>query len=269
MHLEAVIEWRWRCTGRPCWIVIGEEHGGDQSGGGSSGAWCDSSCDWIHCLTCNLGNGESWVQYGLPRKDRLAGSGRHSIMGWRSTRCILYSVYAGLFVQVNLPFLMWQVLLPIWRVQWPIPYLLNQIRQVIPLTSHILSYPPSWFPSWSPISLSLPSSQKTKLSPPSLSLHSLILSKHWVQLTPYTAYTKYSIHRAQHAPSTAFTKYSIHPTLPFFFSIWWLLVEALNVASASCVPPYKINHHQPALHDSSKVKSLHHIPMVASYDPDV
>ena len=35
-------------------------------------------------------------------------------------------------------------------------------------------------------------------------------SIHWVQHTPSTAYTKYSIHQVQHTPSTAYTKYSIH-----------------------------------------------------------
>jgi len=39
----------------------------------------------------------------------------------------------------------------------------------------------------------------------------------------------------------------------------------LKVASASGVPPYKIDRHQPALHESSKVKSRHHILTVVSY----
>ena len=35
-------------------------------------------------------------------------------------------------------------------------------------------------------------------------------SIHHVQHTPSIAYTKYSIHQVQHTPSTAYTKYSIH-----------------------------------------------------------
>jgi len=46
----------------------------------------------------------------------------------------------------------------------------------------------------------LPSSQNTKLSHPSLSLHAMIMSLHRVQHTPSTAYTEYSIHRVQHPP---------------------------------------------------------------------
>jgi len=87
------------------------------------------------------------------------------------------------------------------------------------------------------VSRTLPSSQNTKLSHPSLSLHAMIMSWHrvqayteysihreqhtpstacteysihWVQHTPSTAYTKYSIHWVQHTPSTAYTEYSIH-----------------------------------------------------------
>jgi hypothetical protein len=35
-----------------------------------------------------------WVQHRLLRYERLAGSGRQSIMGWSSTWCMQYSVYA-------------------------------------------------------------------------------------------------------------------------------------------------------------------------------
>jgi len=69
------------------------------------------------------------------------------------------------------------------------------------------------FPSLSPIPLSLSSSQNTKLSQPSLSLHAMMISWHWVQHTPSTAYTEYSIHRVQHTPRTASTQdclYSFH-----------------------------------------------------------
>jgi len=39
------------------------------------------------------------------------------------------------------------------------------------------------------------------------------------ELTPSTAYTKYSIHRVQHTASTAYTEYSIHPRLFVFPSV--------------------------------------------------
>jgi len=114
-------------------------------------------------------------------------------------------------VRVNLPFLIWQVLLPIRRVKTPILGLLNPIRQVVPLTSHIHSYPP----------------YRSHLHPPSLVLYhhrrtqseviplyqsmpwssvNIEYSIHRVQRTPSTAYTKYSIHQVQHTPSTASTQ---------------------------------------------------------------
>jgi len=48
------------------------------------------------------------------------------------------------------------------------------------------------------------------------------------------------------------------------YSRFALLPMPLNVASASGMPPYMIDRHQPALHESSKVKSPCHIPTVAS-----
>jgi len=67
------------------------------------------------------------------------------------------------------------------------------------------------------------------------------------------AYTEHSIHWVEHPPNIV--------CLP-----WILMITRwpLNVASASGVPPYTIDYHQPALHDSSKVKSHFHIPTVAS-----
>ena len=107
-----------------------------------------------------------------------------------------------------------QVQVLIWGRITPIRGLPNPIRHVIPLISHIHSYPPH-DSHLHPISLSSssktqPSSQNTKLSHPSLSFHAMIMSSHWVQHTPSTAYTEYSIYRVQHTPSTAYTEYSIH-----------------------------------------------------------
>jgi hypothetical protein len=118
-----------------------------------------------------------------------------------------------------------------------------------------LSYPlvfytsfSSSFPFLSLSSSTLPSSQNTKLSHPSLFLHAIIISWHWVQ-----TYTEYSIHWVQHPPKIV--------CLPFSLMITsW----ARNVVSASGVPPYMIDCHQSAFNESSEVKSSCYIHMVAS-----
>jgi len=155
-------------------------------------------------------------------------------------------------LRVNLPSPIWQVRVQIRRVITPIRGLPKPIRQVVLLISHIHSESSTSFPSPSPISLFL--------------VHnSTIIAEHKVksslsispcpdhQLTPSTAYTEYSIHQVQHTPEIV--------CLPFnlMFTSW-----ALNVAAASGVPPYTIDRHQPALHESSKVKSPCHIPTVVS-----
>jgi len=82
-HLEAAIERVWRCTCRLWWSEIGGVLGGGRFGGRRDGSW-----DSIYWLTCNCGNVESWVQH-LPRDEKLAGSGRLSILGWYCTWCML------------------------------------------------------------------------------------------------------------------------------------------------------------------------------------
>jgi len=116
-------------------------------------------------------------------------------------------------VRGNLPSPIRQGRVPIWCVITLIQGPPNSIRQVISLISHIRSYPPHCS-HLHPLSLSfssitLPSSQNTKLSHPSLSLHAMIMSWHRVQHTFSTAYTKYSIHQVQHTPSTASTRDSL------------------------------------------------------------
>jgi hypothetical protein len=76
---------------------------------------------------------------------------------------------------------------------------------------------------------------------------------HDQELTQSKAYTEHSIQRVMYHPTIV--------CLPFMPTI---ASCPLNVASASSVPPYKIDRHQPALHESSKVKSHHRIPTVAS-----
>jgi len=95
--MEAVIEQVWRCTWRPWSSKIEGVLGGGQSGGGSSGGRHDGSWDSIQWLTCHCANVENGVQHGVPRDERLAGSGRQSILEC-STRCVMYSVNAVLGV---------------------------------------------------------------------------------------------------------------------------------------------------------------------------
>jgi len=84
MHWEAVTERVWRCTCRPWSSEIGGVLGGGRFGGRRDGSWYS-----IHWLTWNCGNVDSWVH--PPRDEKLAGSGRLSILGWCSTWCMLYS----------------------------------------------------------------------------------------------------------------------------------------------------------------------------------
>jgi hypothetical protein len=86
-----------------------------------------------------------------------------------------------------------------------------------------------------------------------------IFPSHYHKLTPSIAYTEYSIHRVQNIQSTAYTEFTMHwvqhtcnlVCLPFILIITsW----PLNLALTSSVPPHTIDHHQPALHDSLKLK---------------
>ena len=84
------------------------------------------------------------------------------------------------WVRVNLESPIQQVRVPIQCVITIIQGLPNPIIQVIPLISHIRPYPPHCShlhpPSLSLSSTTLPSSQNTKSSHPSLSLHAMIMS---------------------------------------------------------------------------------------------
>jgi len=86
MHSEALTERVSRCTSR----LWSRENGG-VLWGGRFGGRRDGSWDSIHLLTCNCGNVESWLQHP-PRDEKLARSGRLSIVGWCCTWCMLYSV---------------------------------------------------------------------------------------------------------------------------------------------------------------------------------
>jgi len=102
-------------------------------------------------------------------------------------------------VRVDRPSPIGQVRVLISYVITPIRGLPNPIRQVVPGISRIRSYSPYRChlhpPSLSFSSTTLPSSQNTKLSHPSLSLHAIIMSQHRVKYTPSTTYSKYCIIR--------------------------------------------------------------------------
>ena len=155
-------------------------------------------------------------------------------------------------VQVNLPSRIRQVRVSIRLVITPIQGLPNPIRQVVPLMSLVRSYPPYRShlhpPSLSFSSTPLPSSQNTKLSHPSLSLHAMIKSWHPVQHC-----AECSIHQVQQIP-----KIVCHPFILTIRS--W----PLNVASASDVPPYRLTATSQLSIRAAKVKSHRHIPTVSS-----
>jgi len=148
---------------------------------------------------------------------RADGGNHHEELGLREFR-----------VRFNRPSPIRQVHVLIWRELTPIRGLPNLIRQVIPLISHIHSYPPYHShlhpPSLSFLSTTQSSSQDTKLSHSTLSLHDMIMI--W--------------HRVQHPPEIV--------CLPFIrMSTSW----PLNVESVSSVRPYTIDRHPPTLYESS------------------
>jgi len=114
MHFETGMEWTQRCTGRSSSSEFGHALGGRDRvnsemhseadtarvwtwtcrlwsseiggvvGGGRFGGRRNSSWDSIYWLTCNCWNVQSWVQHAL-RDEKLAGSGRLSVLGWCCT----------------------------------------------------------------------------------------------------------------------------------------------------------------------------------------
>jgi hypothetical protein len=103
------------------------------------------------------------------------------------------------------------------------------------------------------------------------------MSWHRVQHTAITAYSKDSGHPVQHTQSTVYNEYNIHRLLyppksvcfPFILMIIrWLL----NVGLPSTLSPNIMDHHQPALPDSSMAKvtncwiDSHHLALRVSTD---
>ena len=160
-------------------------------------------------------------------------------------------------VRVNLPSPIWQVHVPIQLVLIPIGGLSNPMSYAVPLISCIHSNPPHCshhHPTSVSLSSTTPlSSQYTKLSHSSLSLYAMIMNWHWVQYTPSITYTNHSIYRVQHPPMIG--------CLPY---ISMITSEPLNLASASSVPPYRMDCHRPKYHESLKVQRPCQIPTFAS-----
>jgi len=150
---------------------------------------------------------------------------------------------SDLGVQVNYPSPIWQVLLWIMRAITPIQCVLNEISYIIPHISHLRTYPPYYSPLHSPFLFHVHNSTIIAEHTIKSSFFNSLLHDH--ELTLSTACTEYSIHWVQHPPMIF--------CLPFILMVTsW----PLNIASASGLPSYKFNSHQPALHESSKVRSL-------------
>jgi len=147
---------------------------------------------------------DSWSWHGEIERDDLTSCSK--VMVEEMGQIIMRNWELREFrVRVNLQSPIRQVRVAIRRVITPIRGLPNPIWQVVPLISHICSYPPHRS-HLHPTSLSFsspsqPSSQNTKISHPSLSLHGMIMSWHRVQHTPSTAYTEYSTQRLFVFPS--------------------------------------------------------------------
>ena len=120
-------------------------------------------------------------------------------------------------MRVNLSCLIRHVPVPIRCVITLMRHLPNQIRQVVPLIAHIRSYPPHGShlhpPSLSFSSTTQQSSQNTKLSYPSPSLHAMIMSSHQVQHTLSTQDCLSSLHFHDYKLTTESSFSSRHASL--------------------------------------------------------
>ena len=148
-------------------------------------------------------------------------------------------------VWVNLPFLIWQLLLPIRLGKIPIRGHLNPIGQIVPLTVHIRSYP-SYCSHYHSLSRFLYHHRRTQRL-----LIPLYLSMPWSWVN-----TEHGIHHVQHTLSTAYTQ----DCLSSLHSDDWELTPKYCFS----IGPASLHDRPPALDQTSKVKSPHHNPTVAS-----
>jgi len=114
-------------------------------------------------------------------------------------------------VRVNLPSPIRQVRVLIRRVITLIRGLPNPIGQVVPLISHIRSYPPH-HSHLHPPSLSFSSTTSTIIAEHKVMSSLSISPCHDHELTPVQAYTQYSIHPVQRTPSTADSRMFVIPS---------------------------------------------------------
>jgi len=142
-----------------------------------------------------------------------------------------------------------------WGMLYPWFFISAHILHIVPIFILYLSFLFTTLPHWY---------KNTKLNHPPLSLYVMIMSWRWVQHTPSTEYTEFSIHWVQHTLS-----YSIHPRLFGFPSFWWKTSWHLNPVSASGMPHYTIDCHHAVFHASSDVQSPCCIPMIASLLTDI
>jgi len=119
-------------------------------------------------------------------------------------------------------------------------------------------------PSLSFSSSTLPSLHNTKLSHPTLSLHAMIMSWHWVQRTRSTAYTEYSIHRVQHTPSTAYTEYSIAYTEYRIHRVQHTPSTASHRPSTASHTPSTASHTPSTAYTEYSIHRAQHTPSTAS-----
>jgi len=225
---------------------------------------CRSWDDAVLCVNSWLRHGEierddltscSEVMVELStRKWEIEGN-HHEKLGLREFR-----------VRVDWPSPIRQVRVPIRRELSPIRGLPNPIRQVVPLIPHIRSYPPSHShlhpPSLSFSSTTQPSSQNTKLSHPSLSLHDMIMSWHRVQHTPSAASSQDCLsslhsHDYQLTPecSFSFRRTSLHDRPPLSSSPWELKGKVTLSHSHRCeLTNWWIESHHPVRRPSTASK---------------
>ena len=297
MCREAVIERVWRCSCRLWSSEIGGLHGGSRFGGRRDGSW-----DSIHSLTCNCGNVESWEQQHPPRDEKLAGSGRLSLLGWCCTLGMLYRVCAVLCVnswlwhgemdrddltlcsQVMVELStrkrersqeMGEIIMRNWdwrefcvQVDWPSPRQQVHVpmrRVITPIRGLVHSIRQVILPIFH--SPSYPP-YCAHPHPSSLSVLSTTLpssQEHKVK----SSHSISACHHHEFTLSAAYTEYNIHwvqhtPNIVCRPFILTMSHWPLNVASASSVPPYQSTATSQFAIRASKVKSARHIDTVSS-----
>jgi len=130
------------------------------------------------------------------------------------------------------------------------------MSQCLIMISHLLS-------SLSFMSSIIPLLKTTKVSHPSLSLHAMMRSWHWVKHTRSTAYTQYCIYPAQHTPSNESTMSCIHGVLHTSstayteYCIHWVLHSLSTAFTECCI-------HR-VLHTLSTAYTEYYIPQVLQH----